>query len=301
METLRLELDNTHSVGLGDNLCLLSALVAIPPTVELVVSNEHNTYDKLCSYKRIFRISDKVKISLSQDNGTANFGGYWNSKFFTEYHRPISVNTHGNLTKLDNSQDKKCIAIVTSSDMSGPANEWPWCRSRPLSYWSRIFEYVKKQGYEVITMDNAFFDLETKIEFLAKHCKAIISYEGGMAHVAHMLNIPCFIVDWKHPSVSTVLGGFHSEFVHRTNSVYILRDDEELFSWTPKNFEHQIESLKQGKTNNRLVTGDCKVTFAGPGVSGRLKVTDTMGNLLLTAPPLFGNDATAQLLSKYYS
>lgn len=301
MDTIRLELDNTHSVGLGDNLCLLSTLVAIPPKVELVVTNEHNTYDKLCLYKRIFRIPDKVRITLSQENGSANFGGYWNSKFFTEYHRPLSVNTHGNLTKLDNKPDKKCIAIVTASNMSGPSNEWPWCRARPIRYWSRMFEYFKNQGYEVITMDHAYFDLETKIEFLAKHCKAIVSYEGGMAHVAHMLNVPCFLVDWKHPSISTSLAGFHCEFVHRTDSVYVLRDDEELFSWTPENFQHQVELLKQGKGNNRLVNGDCKVSFAGPGVSGKIKVTDTMGNLMLEAPPLFGNDPMAQLLSKYYS
>jgi hypothetical protein len=304
METLKLKLNNDHSVGLGDNLCLLSSLANIPPPVELYVNNEHNTFDRLTQYKRIFRIpNSQLVIHPSDENGNFNNVG-WPVKFFTEYFRPSYVSTHGRTHPLNvNRNDKKCIAIACSFDIDKEqADRWPWCRARPASYWGRVFAWVKQMGYDVITVDYAQHDLEDKIELLAKHCRAIISYEGGMAHLAHMLNLPCFLVDWRLPSPSTQLGKFHCEFVHKSKSVYILRDDEELMSWDSNTFSTNIFALEQGKTNNRLVNGDCEVKFGGPGVRGIITVTaKSTGQIMLQTDPIFGDNAVAELLSKYYS
>jgi hypothetical protein len=58
METLKLELDNAHSVGLGDNLCLISMLTNLPIPVELCLYNEFKAFDKFSFYKKMFRIPD---------------------------------------------------------------------------------------------------------------------------------------------------------------------------------------------------------------------------------------------------
>jgi hypothetical protein len=304
MEEIVLTLNNEASVGLGDNLCLLSALANIPPIVDLQVDDRHDTYNRLAQYKRIFRIPDsQLKVTRSKFvQGNLNNVG-WTIKLFSEYYRPTYVNVNGQSLKVkDNNSQKKCIAIACSSDLSGPANEWPWCRSRPTEFWGRLMAWVKEMEYEVITVDHAYHNLENKIELMVKNCRAIISYEGGMAHLAHMLDMPCFILDWNLPSPSTTLDRFHCEFVHMTNSVYIVRNDEELFKWNKNDFDTKIFALENGNGNNRLVNGTAKYSFAGPGVSGNVRVVSQGGVELLNAPPMFGpTKQLTQLLNDYYS
>lgn len=303
MEKIRVDLNNDHSVGLGDNLCLLSALTNVPAPIELYVNNTHDTYDKLVQYKRIFRIpKDQLDIFPADTSGDFNNVG-WPIKFFTDYYRPSHVNLKGNIIKLnERPNEKKFIAIAAQfQEHAGQADTWPHARGRPIEYWARIFAYVKSMGYDVVTVDQAQNNLETKVELLAKHCRAIISYEGGMAHMAHMLGLPCFLVNWQLPSPSTDLAGFHCEFVHKTDTVYILRNDAELFSWTSEEFGTKIFELEQGKGNNRLVNGDCNVTFDNPPCQGSLTVSaSATGQPMLRAKPIFGDNKVSELLRRFY-
>lgn len=299
MQEITINLDNTHSVGLGDNLCLLSALANLPVPVKLLVNNNHNTYDRLTQYARIFRIpKSQLDIQLSKENGNFNNVG-WPVKLFTDYYKPLAVNVHGNVIKLSKGI-KPCIALVTSFDKDPLGNnEWPWSRCRPLEYWGKIFEWLKSLNYEVITLDNPYHDLENKVEMLAKSCRAIISYEGGMAHLAHMMDLPCFLIDWKLPSPSTALSSFHCEFVHRTNSVYIVRHDE-IFNWSRDQFDSQMYQLEHNKTNNRLVNGECRLEFTGIGCKGQVLVKDQNDNILLYSDPIFGDSKVAEVLNSFY-
>jgi hypothetical protein len=302
MEKIIVDLNNDHSVGLGDNLCLLSSLANIRPQVELQVTNKHNTFDRLTQYKRIFRIPNSMLTVVETDvNGLYPNTG-WPNKLFTDYYKPTHVNVNGSTHRIDLNKEKKCIAVACSFDQHPTDNDkWPWCRGREHEYWGRVMAKIKKAGYEVITVDQAQHSLEDKVELLTRHCKAIVSYEGGMAHLAHMLRLPCFLLDWKLPSPSTTLSSFHCEFVHRTNSVYILRDDEEFMSWTDDEFTGKINDLRRGLTNNRLVNGSCKLSFQGPGIHGRLTVTDTTGRIMLEAPSVFGDNKMSELLKTYYT
>lgn len=303
MERLRINLNNDHSVGLGDNLCLLSALANIPPPVDLHVNNVHKTFDRLSHYKRIFRIPDsQLQILFSEHNGDFNNVG-WPIKLFSEYYRPqfISVNGQTIQTRTKSDKDKKFIAIAGYVDPDvGQRNEWPYSRARPQQYWNRIYAWIKSIGYEAVSVDNSFTDLEDKIEILSKHCRAIVSYEGGMAHLSHMLKLPCFLVDWKYPSPSTTLAGYHCDFVHKTGSVHILRSDEEIFTWGEGEFNRAVEKLHHGETNNRLVNGECQLRFDGPGVHGNVKVYRG-SDLVLDAGGLFGNNRVGALLNRYYA
>ena len=303
MERLRINLNNDHSVGLGDNLCMLSELTNIPPPIDLYVNNTYKTFDRLTHYKKIFRIPDsQLQIFPSDDNGDFNNVG-WPVKLFSEYHRPQFVSVNGQViqTRTKHDKDKKFIAIAgyVDPDVSG-RNEWPYSRARPQEYWNRIYGWIKSIGYEAVSVDNAFTDLEDKIEILAKHCRAIISYEGGMAHLSHMLKLPCFLVDWKHPSPSTTLKEYHCDFVHKSSSVYILRQDEEIFTWTEGEFNQAVERLHIGETNNRLLNGECRLEFDGPGVHGNIQVYKGR-NLVLDAGGIFGNNKVGALLNRYYA
>lgn len=302
MERFRLNLNNDHSVGLGDNLCLISALANVPPGVDLYVNNDHDTFNRLNLYKRIFRISDsQLTINETDINGDFNNVG-WPIKLFSEYYRSDYVNLKGKTYKASTPTEKKCIAVCCSVETNSQTpNQWPWVRARHPEYWGKIFAWIKSIGYDVITVDNPYFDLEDKIEMLVRHCKAIISYEGGMAHLAHMLNLPCFIVDWNHPSPSTTLGKLHCDFVHRTDSVHILRTDDELFHWNHDTFNQRISELSAGKTNNTLLDGTNKLSFTGPGIFGNTMVRNSAGDIVLNTQGLFSSKSTAsQFLNKFY-
>jgi hypothetical protein len=301
----QIHLDNTHSVGLGDNLCLISLLANVSEPIELLVSNQHKTFDRLCHYKKIFKISDdKLKISLIESNGDFKNVG-WSLKLLTDYYKPLTIDVKGYdiQTKTAQDDDKRCIALAGFFDTppTENKNEWPWCKQRPIEYWARIFAWLKSIRYEVITIDYAYHDLENKIELMSKYCKAVISYEGGMAHLAHMLNLPVFLVDWTYPAPSTNLDRFHCEFVHKTDSVYILRNDEEVFTWNEQEFENKIRELRQGKTNNRLVNGECQIEFSGPGIYGPISVKDKSNNRLLYTQGLFDrNDIASQFVNNIF-
>jgi hypothetical protein len=122
-----------------------------------------------------------------------------------------------------------------------------------------------------------------------------------MAHLAHMLRLPCFLIDWKLPSPSTTLGEFHCDFVHRSETVYIVRDDEELFGWDADKFAHMVFLLNQGQTNNRLVNGSHRIEFVNDRIYNDIKVVETLtNNTVLTAESIFGDNDASKLVSKYY-
>jgi hypothetical protein len=300
---VKVHLDTTHSVGLGDNICLLSALAKVPDQVDLYTTNAHGTFDKLSHYKKIFNIPDSsLRILSSDTNGSFNNTG-WPLKLFTEYYQPESVVIRGKECPIKHTKPKQCIAIAGFFEAipADATNNWPGCKQRPLEYWARIFLWLKSMDYEVVTVDRHFFELEDKVDLLVNQCDAIISYEGGMAHLSHMLRIPCFLIDWKLPSPSTVLGNFHCEFVHRTKNVYIVRNDEEFFGWDRTAFNLKVNDLKQGISNNRLVNGECNLAFAGPTISSSIVVTQDSKELL-TVPGFFGVHSVAgQFLSQYYN
>jgi hypothetical protein len=303
MERLTVNLNNEHSVGLGDNLCLLSSLTNIPVPIDLYTSNNHSTFDRLTQYKKIFRIPDgQLQIYLTNENGRFDNVG-WPLKLFTDYFKPNFVTVNGQTiqTKTKKDREKKFIAIAGYVDHDYMRqNKWPWSRARPQEYWNKIYGWIKSMGYEAVSVDHAYTNLEDKIEIMAKHCRAIISYEGGMAHLAHMLKLPCFLIDWKLPSPSTTLNNFHCEFVHKTNSVYIVRDDYEILGWDRNVFDKHIDDLHDGKTNNRLVNGECKLTFQGPGIRGKVKVLNHRNEVKLHAEPIYGDSKVAELLTAHY-
>ncbi len=302
MGVIDIHLNNEHSVGLGDNLCLLSAMANIPDKVRLYTTNDHNTADRLKDYARILRIPNyQLEIVETGMQGRFNNTG-WPLKLFTDYYRPPFVFANGQVLKTKTEEDKKCIALVGfyADKPANDNNEWPWCKHKPIEYWAKIFAWLKSMDYEVITLDRAGFDLEKKIEVLVKHCKAVISYEGGMAHLSHMLSIPCFLIDWTLPSPSTTLNDFHCDFVHMSNSVYIVRDHQELFNWDINYFNNKIDELNSKRTNNRFMNGSHSFKFAVNKLHGDVTVIDSNGNTVLEAPPIFGDSLASEFLAENY-
>lgn len=309
MTEININLDNQHSVGLGDNLCFLSAIVNLPVKINVYVSNHHNTFDRfveLCDIFQVPQSSVQFFIKDKQTGDCHNTG--WPMKLLTDYYKPQHVKVNNQLLETNSNNNKRCIALAGFYEMPNDAdnrlahaeNRWPWCKHRPIEYYARIFTWLKNMQYDVITVDR-YWSLEHKIETLVKNCSAIISYEGGMAHLSHMLQIPCFLIDWKHPSPSTKLGTFHCDFVHKTNSVHILRNDNELFEWSFDQFNHRIKELKQGLTNNRFLNKEYEMYFHRNSVAEYVEILDQHGTAVLDPVSVVSkNNSISGVLDQYF-
>ena len=124
-----------------------------------------------------------------------------------------------------------------------------------------------------------------------------------MAHLAHMLDLPCFLVDWKLPSPSTTLGEYHCEFVHRSRSTYFVKNHDNLPSWTEGQFSGIINQLNNGQGNNRLLNGDARMIFKGPGITGEVSVVDKNFRTVMVAPEIFswGGSEHGAFLNQFYA
>jgi hypothetical protein len=308
MNEVNVYLDNQHSVGLGDNICMLSALANVPDRVNLYTTNDHNTFARLNTLIDILQIP-KTSVNLVLSNEQGNFSNHgWPLKLLTDYHKPKAVKVNNQLLDTKFNIEKKCVAIAGFYDNplddqnceSYQRNQWPWCKHRPIEYWAKIFSWLKSMNYDVITVDK-FWSLENKVDTLVRNCCAIISYEGGMAHLAHTLQLPCFLIDWKHPSPSTKLGTFHCDLVHKTNTVHIVRNDNEFFNWNYDQFQHRIHELSQGMTNNRILNKDYSIRFEESTITSPFEILDNQGHGHLYIKKFSSKNPLSDFLDRYYS
>jgi hypothetical protein len=307
---------------MGDLLCFISLICSSPDPVEILVSNEHGTYDTLCNMKRVLNIPDhRFTLSLSVERGQfPNYG--WPLKLFSPYYRPELVNIFGKDIPVKGAKPSKgYIGLVCYNGsgqymnndyhmvqwnhdrtmITGKEVVWPQVRYRPVSYYTRLFEYFKTHDYDVITLDSNTTLFDEKVELMVKYCRAIVGFEGGIAHLSHMLGIPYFMLDWRLPSPSTANGDLHCELVHMSPHLYMLRDDEEIFSWDKAELSHRIYQTELGMGNNRFITGERQFKFDANSILGNIRVTDDKGNEILDMGKLFDNNAMHQFLRKYFN
>ena len=319
---MQIHLDTTHSVGMGDYLCFISLLCNIPDTVVVHCNNNHSTFDRLSYFKRVLNISDdQFELVLVEHSGDFSMPG-WPVKLFSKYYNPSSVNIRGQELAIDYEntrhnkgyiglvcyttnqmyidQDNNYIEWKNNQEINlGKENIFPQTRLRPINYYAKIFEFIKSRRYDVITIDSMHTNFEDKVEMMVKHCKAIIGYEGGVAHLAHVLDIPYFMLDWQLPCASTVLGDMHCEIVHQSKSMYVLRNDQELFDWSAEEFDQKIYDVWAMGGNNRFTNGDYRVDFP-EGVLDRMNVLDLHDEKILSLGSMFRKDSLGKILKKYY-
>jgi hypothetical protein len=306
---MQIHLDNTHTVGMGDYLCLLSMLCDMRELVEVFVDERWGTYEKLCNIQNVLNIPKrKLTFSLSNTSGSFPITG-WPLKLFSPYFSTETVNVLGQTLSTDpHAYHKEFIGICAYNGTGmwmdndrniielnqfkpvnlGNTNNWPGCRYHPLDYWAEVYKSLQTKNFDLIDLDGGNMSLEEKVYFMVKHCKAIIGYEGGMAHLAHILKIPCFILNWNIPTPNTELDDFHVEVVHQSPYMYVLRPETELLSWTHEQLDQKISALRRGEGNNRITNKTVNLTFP-LGIKNNLVITDLGNNQMLKAGGVFGD------------
>jgi len=319
---MNIHLDTYHGYGFGDLLCLLSLLCDIPEPVVLQTNNRENYYDRITELTKILCIPEsKLKVVQVENNG--NFSGAFHLKTVSEYYYPEYVLVNGEkILVTDLSRSKNYVGLAMYNGLDGyveyndnfvrnapngsiinegnNSSRVPQCKFRSIQTYGHVFMNLRKWGYDVITFDGVQ-NLETKIKFLVENCKAVVGYEGGMAHLCHMLRIPYIMYNYKPSTdVDDLYGEFTAEVIHQSNTVHILDTDGWFNKLNKKTFGELVDNLQNKRTNNRIVRGDVKMVFEG-AFNSRLFFADSNNNVFWESK--FGpqvSDAAVELIHKFY-
>ena len=256
--------------GLGDTIGMLSVFLASKKPVVLT-ETDPDTCNQL---KKIFQISDQ-RLTVKKVSQIPNPDRWMSlkSKLFVPYFNCETIQVFDKQFKIDRSARKKrpCIALAAYSDQhmadqldSHHRVDFPFNRVYSRSDWTKIYEFCMQMNYDVIYVNSPEITLEQKIYLLNELCDAVICAEGGVAHLAHLLRIPCFILPWHHwidGSLESPYLVYAAHNLHIDPRTWFLKDVEELTSWTRSKFDDKIDALFHEQGNNAYLDGTLKIDY----------------------------------------
>jgi hypothetical protein len=270
---MNIQLDTTKGMGFGDQLCMLSFLCSLPETITLYSNNVETYYERLKKLIEILDIPD-YKLKIEESNYNGDFYGAYHFKILNDYYYPEFLNLKGRKVKVkDNSRSRPCVGLCLYNGPDGyvdtdkrfvrnqpfnleyePDNSHraPQCKWRTIDYYGKVMMKIRQLGYDVVTLD-AHSNLENKIEYLVENCCAVIGYEGGVAHLCHMLQIPYLMFSYTPNAEDLPFGLYTMDVIHQSKTCYFLRDDNEILNMDLQQFRQLISNLEQGKNNNNLL------------------------------------------------
>jgi hypothetical protein len=171
--------------------------------------------------------------------------------------------------------------VFDQSNIDKVLTGFPWCRYYSIDEWSVLIKKIKLDfGYDIITLDN-IEEFPTKVLAMVSMCDAIVCYEGGMAHLAHTLGIPTFILPWRD-SVEFKMSkpyspnAMFSFLLHLDKKSYFLNSIEEMTEWNAEEFRLKINQLKREECgNNPLLNNNQDIDILLNMARGYLRVTQT--------------------------
>jgi hypothetical protein len=247
--------------GLGSTIGWLSFLLYANSPVTIQVSPiQTGQLDVVNRLKQLFNIPDS-KISLEVDNNLTDLNCVMRhgdaAKLFAPY---IEYQNVPNWKKpcIGFACSNKSEDIFTKDQFVSIDNskEFPYNRYYPIEDNSKIFELIKRAGYDVITFDHLNFGLEQKITTMANLCDAVIGYEGGLCHIAHTLGIPTIILPWKFTLTGNIMDTYnhcHSQLLHLDKKTFFVDHIYDILNWSPNTLISKIDELKEGQGNNMFL------------------------------------------------
>ena len=238
--------------GLGIIITQLSFLLAQQRRVTAVVENADNlVYD----FKRIFQISDSQLTIQSGTHGHADletdelctYAPYFHSDNICLFGREYSTTR----------KKKSCVALAMHHGHGlQPAGGMPYNKFATVKEYNQIFQHVTDLGYDVVTMNQSAMSLEQKIYILNEMTDFVIGYEGGLGHLAHVLQIPYLCLPWRlndmgHAGVQPGLW-YESHRFHPDRRTWFLKDTQEFLGWDGQPLQHMIDRLYDQGGNNIL-------------------------------------------------
>lgn len=245
--------------GLGACISVMSTLLDTDHPVNLITRNTPG--NMFVELKRIFNVADnRLKVSFDESivediNEETQLGDY--SKFFSPYLTSNTVNLFGKQFGTQKDYKKPCIAICSVNNSEPLQEDYPtdppYNRYYPKSLWLAVADMALSAGYDVITINKHESSLEQKVFLLNELCDAVITYEGGIAHLAHCLGIPAVILPWKYSTDGTPVDTVTTNMLHglhRDSKTFIFEHGVDILKYTSNELTDLISNLKQNKGNN---------------------------------------------------
>lgn len=228
-------LDREWCKGLGTELCVLSTLLDYG--VHQLNINKQLNNKNFELYKKIFNIPDNVltinHTDILQDEISPSdlfkvFSPYYTIPRPSKSRQYIGLACYHNGTVLDN-----------------PGLEYPECKFYSSEEYSKLYTFLKKLGWEVITLDSRDISLEDKVYLITNFCECVIGYEGGIAHLCHMLDVPYIMFPWRKP--------FDVKLLHIDKKTYFLDSFDQILRWSAEDLDKCISNLNNSISNNELI------------------------------------------------
>ena len=215
----------------------------------------------LFAIKKVFDIPDHKLTISCVDKLDSNI--FWElsdvGKFTSPYIQPQHLNINSSIVPVNTKRNKPLVALAMYQDYEhlqaydNTDYNWPNNRYRSLDEYALIFKLIKQSGYEVISLDNHAIPFDEKIRLLNDHVECVIGYEGGLCHIAHVLQIPCVVLPWNIPETFLNLHALHLD--KKTWFVYKFED---IVQWDKGYFRTLIDSLQHDQGNNIFASGKTK-------------------------------------------
>lgn len=266
--------------GIGAQIILLSTLLDTKQKINIIHRQINKSFVDLV---RIFNISpDKINFTIDAtapcDN---NYLHRLNdcSKFFSPYLTYNTVNVLGQQVSLQTNRTmKRYIAVCYANGDNGLppgknlSNDPPFNRYHNKEFWINVVDLIISAGYEVITINTLTTSLDDKIYQLVKFCDAVITYEGGIAHLAHCLKIPTIIMPWRTTDFQDAKKiPYYEHSLHIDTRTWFLKDHTEILNYSVEDLRSKIDSLYNEAGNNFFLSNKCKLNKN----TRQLEVVDT--------------------------
>jgi hypothetical protein len=222
-----------------------------------------SSYTLLHDIKRVFNLdwltvttNDELANDLVSNNLVGDSG-----KFYSPYLPVDSITVNGQQRPVGK-RNKPCIGLATwNLSFEWSSDNFPYNRLYPKETWANIFQLCLHAGYDIITLNSPDIDFENKAGLVNDLCDCIIGYEGGVAHLGHVLKVPTIILPWRtwcnDQDRANPPGDLKSipHTLHIDKQTYFLDSADELLAWTPIELKNKIQQLYNNQGNNMFFTG----------------------------------------------
>lgn len=270
---------NKVTTGLGSTIAHLSTLVDTGRSFKLNLLVDYDNNTSAIELKSILGISDDqilispIPMKNKQDN-IPMLELHDISKFFSPYIQPSTVNVFGKSVPVGRKK-KPCIGLcIHRASLAGYSeilnDTFPNCRHYPLDVNFEIIKLILQSEYDVITINSFDITLEHKVSLMNELCEAVISYEGGNAHLAHVLQIPTIILPWRLGATGQPLTQHDKRYthgLHMDRKTWFLESADELLAWTPVQLQTKIQELHNNLGNNLYLTASDSTSVPWPAFS----------------------------------
>jgi hypothetical protein len=245
--------------GLGTELCAFSTFVnSNLGTLFVAGDPKYHSFDR---YKKIFNVcDDRLRLRSYDDRFSDDV--FVDPQDLFKLYSPYVIKERPKKTRkfVGLSCYHSADFMFDCTDMN---TDYPHSKLYPIEIYQRLFQVIKSWGYDVITFDSRDTSIEDKAD-LINMCDFVIGYEGGIAHLSHMLDTPTFILPWR---VNTVL----PELLHLDKKTYFCQSVNEIIGWSRSEVLEKVYQLNKKETNNRFLNNQLSLVnnayrFSVPGI-----------------------------------